>query len=574
MAYALEHLGERHAAFRVSELERVALEHGLGRVRLDDVRIALAARRDLVRAGGVVTTEAAIARERHILDLWRNGRDRADGIPAEALEHRLEGEQLAAARHILTAGDRVIGVEGKAGAGKSHMLAPVVEACQRAGWQVRGMAPTTGAVAVLQEHHVPAITVARFLRRPRDDDQAWREMPVSLVKIPARQLWIVDEAGLLSSVQMEALLQRAQAVKAKVVLVGDRMQHKPVEAGRPFEQLVEAGMVTARLERIQRQRDPGVRAAVEQAARGNAVRALLELDRQGCVVEIKDRDARLRYVAERYMRLGGSRLVTTATNQDRRDVNALIRKARIRAGEVEAGGLRVEVLVSKDLTAAQRKEVRTYEVGDHVTFRTRSRVHQVEAGARGRVFEVDPGARWLRVQLEGGDVLTYDPRRLSGVTVARVEQRELAGGDRIEFRQPDRGLGIANGELAQVVAVDTERKQARLRLEGRDRVVVVDLSRAQPLDHGYASTSYRSQGRTVDHVIGLHDARWATQAGLYVGISRGRESVLVCADDLSALSHALDPRRNEPQAAASLDLSDPPCRQQPRQATDDRTLGH
>lgn len=62
---------------------------------------------------------------------------------------------------------------------------------------------------------------------------------------------------------------------------------------------------------------------------------MLELDRQGCVVEIKDRYEGLRYVAERYMQLTGSRLVTTATNQDRRDVNALIREARIRAGEVE-----------------------------------------------------------------------------------------------------------------------------------------------------------------------------------------------------------------------------------------------
>lgn len=541
VAYALEHLGERHAAFRVSELERVALEHGLGRVTLEDVRIAIAARRDLVRTGGVVTTEAAIARERHILDLWRNGRKRADGIRADALEHHLEGEQLAAARHILTADDRVIGVEGKAGTGKSHMLAPVVEACRRAGWQVRGMAPTTGAVAVLQENHVPALTVARFLRQPREDDQAWREMPVSLVKIPARQLWIVDEAGLLSSAQMEALLQRAEAVRAKVVLVGDRMQHKPVEAGRPFEQLVDAGMVTARLERIRRQRDPGLRAAVGQAARGNAARALLELDRQGCVVEIKDRDARLRYVAERYTRLSGSRLVTTATNQDRRDVNALIREARIRAGEVEAVGLRVEVQVSKDLTAAQRKDVRSYEVGDHVTFRTRSRVYEIEAGARGRVVEAAPEERLLRVQLDGGEIVRYDPRRLNGVTVARVEQREFATGDQIEFRQPDRDLATANGQLAHVVALDAERRQARLRLEGRDRLVVVDLNRAQPLDHGYATTSYRGQGRTVDHVLILQDAPSATAEGLYVGASRGRETALLVTADRARLLYSLEP---------------------------------
>ncbi len=536
VAYALEHLGERQAAFRVSELERVALGHGLGQVTIDDVRVATATRSDLARAGGVVTTEAALARERHILDLWRYGRGRAATVPTEPLKCCLKGEQLAAAGHILTASDRVIGVEGKAGAGKSYLLAPVVEACQRAGWQVRGMAPTTSAVAVLQEHHVPAVTVARFLRQPRADDEAWRELKVgSGVRVPARQLWIVDEAGLLSSAQMEALLQRAEAVKAKVVLVGDRMQHKPVEAGRPFKQLVDAGMATARLERIRRQRDPGLRAAVQEAARGNAAHALLELDRQGCVVEIKDRDARLRYVAERYMRLSGSRLVTTATNQDRRDVNALIRVARIRAGEVEAEGLRVEILVSKDLTSAQRKNLRSYEVGDHLTFRTRSRVHQVEAGSRGRVLEADYERRRLRVQLHSGQIVTYDPKRLSGVEAARVEEREFAPGDWIEFRRPDTHKNLANGQLAQVVAVDQQLRRARLRVEGTGRFVTVNLDCPQALDLAYASTSHRSQGRTVDHVIDLQDARLGTPEGLYVGTSRGRNTILVATDDRVAL---------------------------------------
>ena len=40
---------------------------------------------------------------------------------------------------------------------------------------------------------------------------------------------------------------------------------------------------------------------------------------------------------------------------------------------------------------------------------------------------------------------------------------------------------------------------ARVRLDGSEREVTLDLTRPQALDHDYASTSYSSQGRTVDH---------------------------------------------------------------------------
>lgn len=133
-----------------------------------------------------------------------------------------------------------------------------------------------------------------------------------------------------------------------------------------------------------------------------------------------------------------------------------------------------------------------------------------------------------------------------------MEQREFAKGDRIEFRQPDRDLGVVNGALAHVVAIDVARQQARLHLDGRERLVTIDLSRAHALDHGYASTSYRSQGRTVDHVIVLQDARLATREGFYVGTSRGRDSILVVTDDREALLRQVG--RDQRAVTHALDL--------------------
>ena len=278
---------ERQAAFRVDDLERAALEHGMGRVTLDDVRTAIVERDDLRRAGRVVTTDRAIALEREVIQRMRAGRGRAQAIAADPPAY-LTPEQAQAAGHVLGSRDAVIGIEGKAGTGKSHTLAAVHDAAERAGWTVRAFAPTTSAVEVLRGDGLEATTVARLLRE--------KAQPPA-----GPQLWVVDEAGMLSTEAAAGILRKAEAAGAKVVLVGDRMQHHAVEAGQPFAQLVDAGMPTARLGQIQRQRDAALRSAVEQAARGEAGRAMLSLHRQGRLLEHDERGARLQAAVERFM---------------------------------------------------------------------------------------------------------------------------------------------------------------------------------------------------------------------------------------------------------------------------------
>jgi hypothetical protein len=100
-------------------------------------------------------------------------------------------------------------------------------------------------------------------------------------------------------------------------------------------------------------------------------------------------------------------------------------------------------------------------------------------------------------------------------------------------------------------------------LEGSGRELTLDLRRAQALDLGYASTSYRSQGRTVDHVIDLQNSRVASREGLYVGTSRGRESVLVVTDDREGLVRRLEqtvtpePRALDVERAAGIEATRP-----------------
>lgn len=74
----------------------------------------------------------------------------------------------------------------------------------------------------------------------------------------------------------------------RVLLIGDTRQHQGVEAGRPFEQLQEAGMRTAKLDQIVSQKNPELKSVVEMIATGQVSAALDALQKQGRVREIPD----------------------------------------------------------------------------------------------------------------------------------------------------------------------------------------------------------------------------------------------------------------------------------------------
>lgn len=103
--------------------------------------------------------------------------------------------------------------------------------------------------------------------------------------------------------------------------------------------------------------------------------------------------------------------------------------------------------------------------------------------------------------------------------------REFNAGDRLYFLAPDRDMGVKNGTLGTVEHIRGGVLQVRL--DGDEgRRVVVDAKQYPHLDYGYAATTHKSQGATVDRSFVLatpHFDRHAT----YVGLSRHRESATV-----------------------------------------------
>ena len=511
---AVSHLSERRTVFRVADLERDALASMRDQgVTIDDVRKEIATRADLVmvdRQDAVVarvTTTQAIDQERALVDAVERARGRGQVIPSQGEARGLGDDQLRVARHVLESPDRLVAVEGKAGTGKSTTLAHVRERAEAAGFQVRGFAPTTTAAGVLREGGIDSTTVAALLK----------ETP-SLKG--GRELWIVDEAGLLSTKQARELLDRAEQADAKLVLVGDRAQHRAVEAGSPFEVLIERGKVaTERLDVIRRQRDEQLRDVVLAASeRGGAPLAVQLLEQRGRVVEIADPRQRHEQITRDFVADGGRGVVIAPSNAERIDLNHRIREALIESGQVERKSVKAKVVVKQDLTAEQKRRVSSFSDGDVLRF-VRSG-NGIGAGERGRVVGIDERKNRLWLEIEDRHVRVINPKERRAFEVERVQEKRFAVGDRIQFRARDRALDVANGTVGTIRKLDHARGLATVEVAGRR--FRMDLSEPRALDHAYAVTSHRSQGLSKERVYLAVDTRALGRAGEPPAVLRER----------------------------------------------------
>ena len=315
-------------------------------------------------------------------------------------------------------------------------------AAESQGYQIEGFAPTSRAARQLGEAGVGAGTLQGFLAR-------------SVVPFPPEQkhFYFIDESSLASTNQMREFLSRL-AHHDRVLLIGDSRQHQGVEAGRPFEQLQEAGMRTAKLDQIVRQKDPSLKSAVEMLATGQVSAALDALQKQGRVREFPDTEERIRAIARSYIESPEKTLIVSPDNASRCKLNVAVRNELKANGSVALEDYSIRVHVQRqDMTGAERSWARRYEIDDVVRYVRGSKRAGIEAGEYRTVAGINSASNLLTVEKSTGELATYDPRRLTGVSVYRDVAHEFSVGDRIQFTAPDKSLGVANRDLAVIESI-------------------------------------------------------------------------------------------------------------------------
>jgi ATP-dependent exoDNAse (exonuclease V) alpha subunit len=441
----------------------------------------------------------------------------------------LSSSQRTAVEQILSSYDKVVGLEGVAGAGKTTSLSAVREAAEREGYQVVGLAPTSRAAHKLSESGIESHTLQRELIRNEVPNEA------------QKRLFVIDESSLTSTKQMNEFFHRLQA-SDRVLLVGDMRQHEAVEAGRPYKQLQEAGMQTARLSEIVRQKDPNLKEAVEQLARGDVFGGVASLERQGRVHEIVNHQERMSAIAREYSRQPEGTLVISPDNESRRELNLLIHREMQDRGDVSKDEHKFRVLESRqEMTGADRQWAGQYEPGDVLRYSRGSKTEGIAPGEYTRITAVDAKENRITIHRENGSDQTYDPRRLSGVSIHRDADRHFSNGDRIQFTTPSRELHVANRDLGTIEQVNSQ-GDLRIRMDSGQEVRF-NVREHPHLDYGYAVTSHSSQGQTADRVL-IHvdtdkSELLVNNRFAYVSVSRAQHDAHIYTNDGSKLARSL-----------------------------------
>jgi conjugative relaxase-like TrwC/TraI family protein len=521
--FARDHLFERKSVVSRPDLLAEALKHGGERVTLEGVEAELGRRTEFLVEGDALTTKAGLEMERRIIVLVNSGVGRCRPLrPGHRSRNVLTDEQHQALTSLLESPDRVLALRGAAGTGKTEVLREFIEALT-GHHELVVLASIKSAVKGLEAAGVSSPqTVQRFLQH--------LEAPY------LRPVVVVDEAGLLSNAQMQALIQWVDARQGRLLLSGDSRQHASVEAGDALRILERHSAIQrVPLRRIQRQTHQEYRAAIADLAEGRGEMAVSRLERLGAIVVLEG-NARFERAAEEYVgsvQAGKTALAVCPTWREVDRLNGEIRSQLQSAGLVARKETMVSAHRSLKWTRAQKRDFTLYEPGHMLNFHRSTK--EFQAGASAEVIRAEKDRLVVRRGRYRKAVVTR--KVLECFDVAEAIPIPLAHNDCLLIQGNRKAAHLLNG---QVVTVDRVERTGAVRLTN-GRTIPPDF---RLFTYGHAMTSQTSQGRTVDHVYVVMNqySQAANAKALYVSASRGRERLRVfCDSDDTAWQAAARP---------------------------------
>ncbi len=439
---ALDAITHNQATFTNRDLAMFVHRHSDGKDQFDRVMAAVKAAPELVTLGkdgrgeprftsrAMIETEQRLQRATDQLEARRHHgvSDRhRDTALARAAAHgmRLSPEQRSAFEHVTEA--RGLGIViGYAGTGKSAMLGVAREAWEGAGYRVQGLALSGIAAENLESGSgIVSRTIASMEHQWAQDRE----------QLTAKDVLVIDEAGMIGTRQMERVIGEAHKRGAKVVLVGDPEQLQAIEAGAAFRATAERhGSIE--ITQIRRQRDDWQRDATRHLATGRTGKAVRAYEDKGHVHVAETRDQARADLIDRWDRdrehaPGATRIILTHTNDE---VGALNIAAR--------GRLRKAGKLGEDITIAAERGKRAFAAGDRIMFLRNERGLGVKNGSLGTVQTLN--AARMAVMLDDGRAIAFDIKdyasidhgyaatvhKAQGMTVDRVHVLATPGLDR------------------------------------------------------------------------------------------------------------------------------------------------
>ncbi|KPF88871.1 MobF family relaxase [Novosphingobium sp. AAP93] len=584
VASAVRHLSEREAAFKATDLAKAALDLSLPTTMpLIEKRIGQLADQGALSKGrgamqGWLTTTDAVALESRMLAEIEKGKGAvAPIIPMDKAGPQLQasaglnfGMQLnagqeAAGRMILSSTNRIVAVQGVAGAGKSSLLRPTAQILAEHGKRVIGLGVQNTLVRMLErDTGIPSMTLHRFLGQHRAllDGTATKAEKNDARSSYRDTVLVLDEASMVSTRDQDRLVRLANLLEVdRLVLMGDPKQLGAVEAGKPFALALAAGTETARMETNLRARSETLKLAQAAAQQGRTGEAMDHL--KDHIVEVSENSAVV--AAERWLTLPPAERERTGIyvsgRQLRDEVNAAVQTGLAANGEIGPDNMTLTVLSRVNATREELRQVRTYAPGMVLEVTARQSRQNLAKG-RYDVLKVDPANGTVELRDAKGHRQTFLPSRIAArgdnEALQLHERKALTVyiGDTVRWTANDHQRGLINADRAIVTAMAEGGLTVRTSA-GMDQQLKAGDPMLARIDLAYALNAHMAQGLTSDKGIAVmdsHTRKLLSARNFLVTITRIRDELTLIVDNRDKVEMGVG--RNPGDKTSALEVTE------------------
>ena len=565
---ATEILTEQKNAFLPHELLRECLRQSQGRYDPVKIQTNIDLYKEFVptRDGRLTTTEA-LNREQKIVRLASKSRD--SQIPLSSSERAeniaqlrsLNQGQSAALKQMVTSPDAVVLIQGNAGAGKTYTMKALAQTVDDRK-PIRGLAPSAAAASVLQnESGITSQTLASYLLTNNQ-------------QLPQREVILVDEAGMLSTGQMDKLLSKSKLLNNRVILVGDTKQLSAIEAGAPFKLLQEAGLPTVLIDQNLRQRDPFLKQVVNEIANSDIDsksinNAYQKLNEHGKIQQIDNDEARWGAITTDYLSrpkpVRDRTLIVAGTNADKSAIAHKVRTGLIAEETLGNESRKISTLQRKNLDKFAITQAHHYQRGDVIKFQTNSA--RFSKDSYYRVTEVNPETKTATLIDTVGLTSTLDLDKYKQREVYQLQQLEIRTGERMRFTKNIRNSDYKqlNGQRFTVSGITDD---GQIEITSLSKTHLISVERLLHSDYSYVDTVHSSQGQTADYCIySAANAKSKTigRESFYVAASRAKQEFVVYTKNAVDLGVTIQLSRTQENARDLVLREDSPKNQEKNQ---------
>lgn len=490
-----------------------------------------------------LTTKTIIDEELKIKALVNNSVDKTNPINRNfRLEKPMSPDQDRVFYSILSSSDGVKYIRGDAGTGKTYLIQNLKTAIESSGGQVFAYAPTViaGRKVLREEVTKDANTIQSLLNNPKEQE-----------KINSKSVIFIDEAGMIGYSDMILLLQLRENKNCNMILVGDTKQHTSVARGDALRYIETSTEInTLSLTNNRRQNNPEYKKAINQLAQKDLNAAFKTLENIGAIKEIPNSTKRYNSIAKEYInkinlykswdQAQKQILIVTPTHEESKIITNRVRRELKKEKHIDQINHKYTVLIDKRYTNSQKQNPSVYNKGDIILF------NQNGAGGfiRGHQYTIEIDKKNLnplikKLEKNSNKIIKIPiPLQLADkFSVLRKEEINLSKGDLIQFTNTAKTKtgNILKGSIHSIKNIQT------------DSTITLDTNQILQanfghIKHGYTSTSYSSQGRTVSNLI-ISQSEISLPASSfqqgYVSTSRGKESISIFTDNKSNLQKSM-----------------------------------